>query len=387
MKECIIQNPPLDIELGIERTPLKYYLVAPSDGISRNTGLIFWIVPWGMAANSEYSIEKLMPYLADKYDCLMACVNHHDVAIKAGVSDYMLPDGWFEKIRDKYGLPLFGDLHVALQTLHDNGIRKLDDRALITFILSGNEYLSWGVLPALDHISVLADILKNHNINRKKLILLGSSYGGYVATMILKFMPKTFSLAIDNSGFSEAMPQLINEYEHNTPITTQLHGIQIPAYTQTPWTFKKTSGPNIFSDSPTFFNEGHRRIRSLLEISHLHTSESELHCFHTPTDTVSPYATKVTYTTFRKAYAPTYLHTIKESNVDGRMFKDLSHGMNASMRGLFDYVATRRETLEKSSATTDFDLETKLNFDCSNAVYSIQFSSNLNFKMTMTNQG
>jgi len=79
----------------------------------------------------------------------------------------------------------------------------------------------------------------------------------------------------------------------------------------------------------------------------------------------------VTYTTFRESFAPTQLHAIKEADLHVHTFKDLSHGMNASMRGLFDYVASRRETLEKKDPQTYFDREAKLRFECANKVYTI----------------
>ena len=182
MKEYTHPNPPDDIEVGFERSPMTYTLVAPSRGLGPNTGLIFWIIPWGMAANSEYSIEKLMPYLADKYDCLVACLNHHGVQVKfAEQTNYFIPEGWFAKLQELYDIPLHDDLMPALAALREKGINSLPDPSLAIIALTGKDYLSWGFLPALDHVAALGDILKTHELNKKKLILLGSSYGGYVA--------------------------------------------------------------------------------------------------------------------------------------------------------------------------------------------------------------
>lgn len=381
MKEYSLPNPPDDIEVDFERSPMSYFLVPPSGGLGPDTGLIFWITPWGMAANSEYCINKLMPYLADKHNCVVACLNHHDVPVKAGGGvGFFVPDGWFDKLHELYGIPLFDDFHTALAAMREKGVQTLKDPSLAIITLTGNDYLSWGFLPALDHIAVLGEILKTHELNKKKLILFGSSYGGYIATMILKLMPNTFSLAIENSGFTTAIPALVNDYETQAPSITVIDGVTLQTFTQTPWTFDEQARQNLFYEKPVFFNPAHRAIRNLLEISHMQPSDTELHCFHAPTDSLAPYAMKLTYTTFRKSLASTQLHTITEANLDGHTFKDLSHGMNASMRGLFDYVASRRETLEKKDPQTDFDHETKLRFECAGSVYAIDYFSDLSFQ-------
>ncbi|MFK2827245.1 hypothetical protein QYG89_16635, partial [Bacillus sp. B190/17] len=55
-----------DIEVGFRRKELDYYVTLPHKGINEETGVILSIPGFGGVANSEYYLEKLNPYLADK---------------------------------------------------------------------------------------------------------------------------------------------------------------------------------------------------------------------------------------------------------------------------------------------------------------------------------
>ncbi|OMF91059.1 DUF2920 family protein [Paenibacillus sp. FSL R7-0337] len=64
-------KPHADIELGFSRKELDYYVTSPVEGVTGETGLILTIPGFGGLANSVYQLEKLNPYLAEKYNCLV----------------------------------------------------------------------------------------------------------------------------------------------------------------------------------------------------------------------------------------------------------------------------------------------------------------------------
>jgi cephalosporin-C deacetylase-like acetyl esterase len=98
--------------------------------------------------------------------------------------------------------------------LKKKGLNSIDPRCQITGITDRNEYQSFGFLPALDCLTVLGDVLNRFPmINKKKIIAYGSSYGGYIAMLCGKYAPNTFSVIIDNSGFSRAELKYIAGYE------------------------------------------------------------------------------------------------------------------------------------------------------------------------------
>src|SRR5215469_11084301 len=64
-----------DIELGVARTGLDYLLCPPDRGIDADTGLILFIVGYGMHPAGPY-IRNLLSYLANRHNCLAASVDY-----------------------------------------------------------------------------------------------------------------------------------------------------------------------------------------------------------------------------------------------------------------------------------------------------------------------
>ena len=78
---------------------------------------------------------------------------------------------------------------------------------------------------------------------------------------------------------------------------------------------------------------------------------------------------------------PYELDIIDQSKVDGRIFKDLSHGMHASMRGVFDLSYDK--FLRDGGAIaddTDFDRESRYRFPCGCEDYIVSFSNSTSVK-------
>ncbi|EFB0442150.1 DUF2920 family protein, partial [Campylobacter lari] len=76
-----------------------------------------------------------------------------------------------------------------------------------TFIPPNNEYNNFAIMPAIDHINALKDIMKNYpQFKSLPKIYGGGSYGGLVALMCAKIAPWYVDGVIDNSG--AALPPL-----------------------------------------------------------------------------------------------------------------------------------------------------------------------------------
>jgi hypothetical protein len=67
---------------------------------------------------------------------------------------------------------------------------------------------------------------------------------------------------------------------------------------------------------------------------------------------------------------------VKSTDVDGRIFKSLSHGMDASLRGLFDLVvkSDKKHNLFKGAEENDFSLNSEYQFVCSDKIYTFNFN-------------
>ena len=369
-----LTEPPADVELGLPRDPLEYYVTYPDGGMRDDTGLIFWIPFWGEHPAGDYSALKLRPYLATKYDCLVVSVHYHGIQMKLPgphIKLEMAP-GWPEAMRERYGSPLTDNLGTILAHLASQGIDEVCP-SLPMLVDMGVEYQSFGFLPALDHIAVLADVLNSYRIDRKRIILFGSSYGGYVAGLVFKFMQNTFSVVVENSGFSQVVRGELAPLETGARLwATADAGVRISLARKSPWTLTRETDPH-------YFRPGFERIRDLRVEEHYRTTETRLFGYHCVADEVTPLEDKEAYWRARGKTCRAHLTRVTERDIDGRMFKVLAHGMDASLRDLFDHAAARAGDLERDSDATDFERNTDAAFDCGDLTYHVRFRDDLSF--------
>ncbi|MEW9702577.1 DUF2920 family protein [Paenibacillus sp. SI8] len=368
-----------DIELNYKRDQLEYVLTYPSQGINEETGLIMVITPFGDTPNSIYQTEKLRPHLADNYNCIVAGINFFGIERSPDSIDFDAE--YIAELQDHFGIPhtvFIGNggirpdfFPVLVSQLKSKGIKRFEEGPITQTIRhTKGEYESFGFLPAIDCLVVLGDILKQHHLNKKKIIAFGSSYGGYIAMLMGKFAPHTFSTVIDNSGFSRiSLHNICAKDFKGGPAIYQDDEIFIKGVSNEPWTILNENAPNYFSDS-------HRSIRSLLEKRHRVKSETNYFIYHSKNDQMCPVGEKEEVANILSDYNQTYFTKVSESDIDGNIFKNLNHGMDASLRGLFELTANNDErNLLKKSQSTDFQLGSVYNFDCGRKAYRISYTT------------
>jgi pimeloyl-ACP methyl ester carboxylesterase len=221
-----------------------------------------------------------------------------------------------------------------------------------------------GFLPALDGLTVVHDLMRTFALNKTRLFLLGTSYGGYIAGLIAKFAPRTFRMIVDNSGFSSASddrPAVLGWQK------LFMNGVAMLCQNVPSW----SPDPG----SPHFFSEERQTIRNLLCRAHVFPGTARIYAYHSATDTVAPTERKQRLRDTYKDRVAYELAIIDENQIDGRNFKTLAHGMNASLRGLFDL--SHEKFLRDGGAlsdATDFDHAGDYVFACGAQDYRIAFS-------------
>lgn len=383
-------TPHRDIERSISRKPLEYFLTFPDQPSGDAPGLILSIPGYGDRADSAYQRDKLRPYLADRYGCLVCGVNYFGIDRECPPGEIQLRPGkhFLHGLSAVHRIPwetcvVNGRLDFArlVDKLKQKGIRRAC--AYCRIIASGRsgDYESFGFLPALDHLAVLADILKRHAVSRRKLIALGSSYGGYVALLLGKFAPDTFSVIIDNSGFVK--PLIADLAGSDLAFQERAHvtfnGVEFPVLKDSPWTILDEESPDYFSDS-------HRKIRSLLVNGHGHRSSSRYYVFHSVKDALVPIDEKEACVKgLRGQSSFVQFKKVTEADLDSSLFRNLDHGMSASLRTLFDRVASMDGlALEKEQPATDFEMNSRRVFPCGSMQYIIQYKQDLQLEATLS---
>lgn len=200
-----------------------------------------------------------------------------------------------------------------------------------------NEYQNFGLLPALDIINAINDAILNFEMGNSKIILIGSSYGGYIANMVEKIAPGLVNAIIDNSSWSSPnMKYLIGRELNNTEFRQQLSSnIIMDLYVKSPWTLTKGL-PNTLSKSRI-------QIRSfdpdqLSQMINQGGGQCLYVFYHYINDNIAPAKDKLEMILLLQQHNKdkTTCRILKNKNdIDGVLIKSLEHGLGMSMVELF----------------------------------------------------
>lgn len=372
-----LDAPHPDIELGVERSALRYLVCTPDAGIDRDTGLALFVVGYSMEPCGGYA-ESLLTYLANRHNCVAVSVDYFGANF--GVNARLVPyPNFFVELARHYGVSISVPPQVDMQQvlrsvvalLKQNGVTELHPACWLAVI--SDMYNAMGFLPALDNLQVVHRLLAELGLNRRRLFVIGTSYGGYIAGLMAKLAPNTFRMVIDNSGFSSAE----DDYPGVLGMARGwIDGVAVVGKAVRAWSNDPAAA--------NFFSPPRRQIRSLLERRHVYPNTARIYAYHALADTVAPTARKLK---LRETYAGRVaydLEIIDDARLDGRIFKTLAHGMEASMRGLFDlsYEKYLRDGGALAEAT-DFDLGHTLAFPCDGEVYELRFSRAAGVRATL----
>src|SRR5580704_5415302 len=141
--------------------------------------------------------------------------------------------------------------------LKQRGITQLNPACV--FLGVSTEYHSMGFLSALDGLQVTFSLVNDLALNKRRLFVFGTSYGGYIANLAAKFAPNTFRMVIDNSGFSSAEDDIWNVYgmsKWHSPEGVAMSSYMVSAFSEDP-------------SAANYFAPAHKKIRSLLNREHV----------------------------------------------------------------------------------------------------------------------
>ncbi len=365
-----IERPHPDIELGVPREKIEYSVRLPSQGLSPETGLILYIPGCGFRHNDAYA-EKLLPHLADTYDCLALSVGYQGYGLYSGLTERRPAPDFFAMLEKHHGVSVTATTSMNVSAIAVAVCREMAKRGVTSLhphcqtVSTGVDgYANFGVLPTLDHLQVLGVVLRDYPVNRKRLFALGTSYGGYLALLLGKFAPNTFRLIVDNSGFSGPGDTLETLLGITIGVgTVQIVNRSLLAFSADP-------------QSPNFLTPARMEIRDIAVAGHYgFPSTTVLHSYHSEVDTVAPTKAKKRLAEVLKRHRDYDLRLVGEDDIDGRLFKTTAHGMNASLRGLFE-VSYRRWSERNGTwpETTDFDLGTVVRLPCGKEDYVLAFA-------------
>lgn len=385
--ECLGENirttsePHPDIELGYQREPLQSVITLPQNGVNSGTGIIFTIAGLGEYAESNYQIDEIRPYLADQLNCIVIGVNYFGILRNSQIQ--VLPTFLYNMNRI-YRLSMSIDNFAGAQKAVDiyrtiaepivkMGVTSLDVRCQPMLITGRGEYQSWGFLPAIDCLQVLGEVLQRYDLNGRKIIAYGSGYGAYIAMLMAKYAPNTFSLIIAREGYSRAeLKHIVSgeliEADHLFAFDLEGTGLKftIGSCCNNPWTIEDEESPNYFSDS-------HRQIRSLLIHKHRVKSETAYYILHSSKHGKGSMSNQDQCVAILREFNP----------VDYQRITEESFQLVPDKEFLESLIDSNNLKWEKDREETDFSKNTCITFACGEKNYTFQYSDDGSVRVTL----
>ncbi|EIR8929991.1 DUF2920 family protein [Campylobacter upsaliensis] len=351
-----------DIELKIKRKSKLEFKLSYDDEKEIEAILVL-IQGTGDDANNAY-LKFIMENLAKKHNAAIISPNYFGIHNRpqTGAKPY------FDELDKKIMYELCESLNIALDeeifqtnspekileklNIHiaykkSKGDLKQDYVAFVHCSLDplNGEYQNWGIMPAMDIINAILHLKKNPPFKTGggglRVVVSGGSYGGYLALMCAKIAPWLIDGVIDNSGsglFTWSMLGFGKEIDFRIYSSTgrRIDNINLFLSDKTFWTLK--------ANSPYHFSQSHSDIRYILNPTHLETLAKQkcgiiFVSYHSKNDVrLAPYSEKVElFELLKKLNFDATLHLIQdESEVDGRLIKNLDHGLGIPFKALIN---------------------------------------------------
>ncbi len=364
---------PFDFELGRSRpSPLEYTANFPT---GRALGLVFIIPGFGGDTNDGYA-EALRRHIVTKHEMAAVSVRYHCFGAR--------PDtGGKIQVDDRDRLMLLGLAHFAQVPLGDpndvNDVARRLAAADVTAQVGAtihparDEYQNFGVVQAMDHLTVLGDLLEQDAaFDARRIVALGSSHGGYVAHMIAKIAPRTLAMVIDNSSYTQPPMEYLGQPTSADFIAPLAGDVMAFCRTKSGWTTDNRQAAD-------FYSRDRDLIRDVAYPPHLATTRTEagddatiFRMVNAATDKISaPHMKQRQVAALQALGFDGQLSLIEEEHMDGKVFKQLVHGLDASLAGLFDMAIPE---LQSRSGPHDAELGASVAYECVDSIYRFTHS-------------
>ncbi|HDZ5066304.1 TPA: DUF2920 family protein [Campylobacter jejuni] len=376
-----------DVELGIKRTSKLEYRISYDD--EKDIKAILFIVG-GFGANANISfLDFDREYIAKNFDVVVVYVFYHCFCARKSIDEKYNP----KLVPNKDDLERINNILKTIDLSHlvaneDNFeqiIPFIEQRAgeikqagyvdknqkielFCDFIPPNGDYQNYGIMPAIDHINALKDLVKRFpKFADLPKIYGGGSYGGYLSLLIAKIAPWYVDGVIDNSGvclpfLAHILGRDMKQGEFRLNGENSFLDIFVKKY----WT------RNV--DSPYYFGDENYLIRAVLNSNHLKIQANVnkniiFVSYHSMQDLGAPVQNKIDlYKCYKELGFDATLRLVKDENdIDGRFIKSLEHGLRMTDRALF-----RKELpimLEKLQGRKSFMQENSISYPCGNKVF------------------
>jgi hypothetical protein len=366
---CSIPGPS-DVELALKRpSPILYHGTAPDE---QARGLVFIVHGFGQDTNSEYDLH-LREHVARTYRMAAVTVEYHCYRSRPplGAQINVSPDALFklEALARQSGIQESFSATRPEDLVEILGRRLLEPTEVPAELVPPNgDYQNFGVMQALDHLYVLRHLVEQDvAFDRRRIWLFGSSHGGYLAHLIHKFAPNSFSALIDNSGYTRANHTYLGL---GPEVRIPVGQLTFACNVITRWTFSDVYSPTCFGIAQDLIRQTAFRPHQV-ESARVSGRGCRIRMVNLEQDPISPIGAKILqHQGYRKTGFDSELVRLGDPGALPEYVKSMTHG-DVSLKRLLDHFAP---TLldHQSPNPLDGELGTELSFDCLEATYRIR---------------
>jgi hypothetical protein len=346
-----ILDPPADFELGRPRpAPLSYVADFP-DQPAR--GLVFVIPGFGADADAGYA-AGLRRHIVREHAMAAVSVRYHGfgsrpetgAALSIGLHDHLMLLG----LAALHGLSPSepADVRSVVAALKAGGVEAQTYGVLTP---ARDEYQNFGVLQAMDHLAVLADLLRDGPaFDAGRIVALGSSHGGFIAHMIAKFAPRTLAMVVDNSSYTRPPPAYLGLTQGGDWFG-DVGGVTVHCRTAGGWSLDDPEAPEFYGPDRSLIRDASYRPHLATARAASQDGGTQFRMVNAAVDPISPPGPKQRQLdALRAAGFDAKLLIVEAEHLDGQLFKAMTHGLDASLAGL---LALGLQDLEPRSGPLD----------------------------------
>ncbi|WP_044410347.1 DUF2920 family protein [Thiomicrospira microaerophila] len=366
-----------DFELGqhhVKRIS-NYYLYLPDDDYQPR--LVVYIPGFGDDASAYRKV--FCQKICEQYRLVTMTVDYHGLLSRSQKKE----DLYFEQVDEqligqlltKHGVKLDGteSALVALEKLNSAlEVKGVVENITATLLPKKKEYQNGGLMAALDILNAINDFQNKYKVENPDVILVGSSNGGFIANLVSKIAPNTISAVIDNSSWASLSLTYIVGRDLKTPESAHYFwsNLKVYYYVLSAWTMR----PNL----PNTFLSSHHAIRGFDDTQIKQMAKNGSICFyyfaHAIDDNIAPTQAKINMAkTMISEGFDVHMEVFDQGDIDGKLVKNLEHGMGMSMLTLFDR-AWPMVSKKLTQSPNDFVLKSKICYEASGVAYGFDFN-------------
>ncbi len=370
-----------DFELGFanHKRETTYSMVEPA---KKSVGLVVYIPGFGKDLSGNYA-EVFCQKIAEKYSLTAISVDYHckfsrntdESSIHYEAEDI----AQIEKLFLAHKQPFQGSTVAEGVQILNKYLADTNQQAKIsaTLLPGKNEYQNAGVLQALDIINAVEHVLLNNpNIPAENVILIGSSYGGYIANMATKIAPNTFRAVFDNSSWaSPHLTYIVGREVGACELSLKLHSnITTGFYVRSAWVFQKGLTNSFDANRYEIRNFSSGQLEEMFSKG----LKTYYYFVHAESDNIASTEQKVNMAKKMTSLGlNVHMEVLGKEDVDGVYVKNINHGMNLSMLTLFDKAYSKLKMIEndKKDTKNDFSLKSKHIYKMDDYQYVFDYKS------------